>query len=109
MTQSKVTTVSYLNNLGERIEQAKTFIYEVSTYKHYKNRAECVNSKFIKSPTPIKIKASTISRKEKDYILTKDIVMIAAPIEYIKENRFKLFELNTKKHEKAASRRISTR
>ena len=97
-----IPPTSYLTLDGSRIYPASAFIYEVTTYKLFRKRAELINSKFFKSSKPLTMLDYKIIRK-KDYILEQTVVWLGAPIEYIIDNNLPVFNQKKKKNEKGRS------
>lgn len=85
----KLTQNVYSNKQYELTEYPK-FLYEVSLYKIWKDRAECIDNQFYIADKPLKIKKETISKKIEDYTLVKYITWLAAPLDYLVQNNFKL-------------------
>lgn len=73
-----------------KLTEYPKFLYEVSLYKIWKDRVECVGSQFYIADKPLEIKKSTISKKVKDYLLVKYITWLSAPLDYLMQNNFKL-------------------
>lgn len=85
----KLTQNVYSNKQYNLTEYPK-FLYEVSLYKIWKNRIECVESQFYAADSPLTIKKETISKKVEDYRLVKFITWLSAPLDYLIENNFKI-------------------
>lgn len=79
---------SYLSGT-ERIEITNTFVYEITVYKLYKDRAELVNSKFFSSPKKLNIKKDVKIIRKPDCVISKQIHWIGAPEDYILTNNLK--------------------
>ena len=62
----------------------------MSLYKIWKDRAECIGSKFYVADKPLTIEKETISKKVGDYRLVKFITWLSAPLDYLMQNNFKL-------------------
>lgn len=73
-----------------KLTEYPKFLYEVSLYKIWKDRVECVGSQFYIADKPLEIKKSTISKRVKDYLLVKYITWLSAPLDYLMQNNFKL-------------------
>lgn len=73
-----------------KLTEYPKFLYEVSLYKIWKDRVECVGNQFYIADKPLEIKKSTISKKVKDYLLVKYITWLSAPLDYLMQNNFKL-------------------
>ena len=83
------------------IVEYNSFIYEVSLHKYWKNGYCLLGTKLFKSNKFIDVKKTHIYKKFKDYMIEKDIILIAAPYEFIREKNLKVYKpiiLNTKKH-----------
>lgn len=78
------------------------FLYEVSLYKIWKDRVELFDSKFFVSEQPLKFKETT-SVKIKDYRLVKYITWLSAPLDYMLNNGFELYDENTRKRRQQRS------
>ena len=78
--------------IGHFITEGDCFLYEIGIYKIWKNRAECIYSKFYKFDKPLNIKKKTIYLKNKDYTILKFIDWLQAPKEYIINNNLKLIQ-----------------
>jgi len=96
---------SYLTSDGSRIYPAPFFLYEVVTYKLYKQtasckgRAELINSKFFKATKPLKTLGYKAIKKP-DFLLEQSIVWIGAPMSYILDNKLPVYDSKKKKNEK---------
>ena len=90
-------TENYLTGTGDKISPANSFLYEISYYKVYKDRFECIGSKYISSVNRLNIKKSCKIKKNKLCNLCVYIDWVGAPIEYIKEQNFELIIPKTKK------------
>ena len=88
--------VSY--RFGEnRIEPMPYFLYEVSTYKITRDMAYLLNSKFFKSDKLLKIKRDIECKKVKNFRIIRFIELIGAPMKFIQENNFPIYETIKKK------------
>jgi len=76
---------------NQKIEIMPSFVYEVSFYKHWKGGCCLLGNKFYQSNKLVKLKHSTQIKRVKDFLISKDIVLLGAPIEFIKENKLPLF------------------
>lgn len=97
---------SFLTSNGSRIYPAPFFLYEVTTYKLFRDkhggRAELVNSKFFKASKPL----TTLDYKAiktKDYLLEMTVTWIGAPMQYITDNNLSIYDPKKKKNEKGRS------
>lgn len=68
------------------IKIGDSFIYEVTVYKLFKDRAECIQSFFISSPKLLSIKKENTYIKKLDFILNKNIQLLEAPEDFVKAN-----------------------
>lgn len=87
----KSTQNVYFNKQYKLTEYPK-FLYEVSLYKVWKDRAECVGSQFYAADKPLDIKKETTSTKVEDYRLIKFITWLSAPLDYMLSNGFTLYD-----------------
>lgn len=87
---AKKLTQNVYSNKQCKLTVYSKFLYEVSLYKIWSDRAECVGSKFYVSDTPLTIVKETVSKKVKDYRLVKYIAWLSAPLDYLMQNGFKL-------------------
>ena len=86
----KRSTQNVYSDKQYKLTEYPKFLYEVSLYKIWKDRAECVGSQFYVADTPLTIKKETISKKVEDYRLVKFITWLSAPLDYLMQNNFKL-------------------
>lgn len=98
---------AYSTGTGYYIVEGPSFLYEISIYRIFKNRAECLDSKFITSSKPLKIVKNAIYKRYPNYTLAKFIDWLEAPIDYIKSNNFKLIDVRAGKRTKKS--KFSTR
>lgn len=104
--EEHIPQLSYRAGLGERIEPANGFIYEVTEYISYKkeSRIELEENFFLKCSKETKFKF-----KREIYPLYDrftEVTLIGAPIKFIIENNLPIFELQHKikvKNEKGKS------
>lgn len=99
-------TDSYLSGTGSKISIMDSFVYELSVYKVFKDRAECLGSKYYSSPKELKIKKDCKIKKYKDFSICIYIDWIGAPKQYIVDNNLELIIPKTKKKNEAKSRHI---
>lgn len=78
------------SNKQYKLTEYPKFLYEVSLYKIWKDRAECIDSQFYIADRPLEVKKETVSKKVKDYVLVKYITWLSAPLDYLLSNGFKL-------------------
>lgn len=86
----KKSTQNVYSNKQYKLTEYPKFLYEVSLYKIWRDRAECTDSQFYAAEKPLTIKKKTISKKVKDYMLVKYITWLSAPLDYLLSNGFKL-------------------
>ena len=71
------------------------YLYEVRVNKYW-NLGYClIGKKFYKSDTPLTIKYGNIIKYSKNFIIEKEVFLVGAPIEYLKD--LPVYELNVKK------------
>lgn len=80
-----------------RIEVLPYFLYEVCINKYWKWGFCILRRKFFKSDRLLHIKHFNIFKYYKDYIIEKEISLIGAPYEFIRENNLPAYEPNVKK------------
>lgn len=78
-----------------KIEVLPYFLYEVCIYKYWSWGCCLLGSKFYKADVLLKNK-NKITRY-KDYIIEKSISLVAAPENFIRENRLPIYERKKKK------------
>lgn len=101
----KLTQSIYYNKQYKLTEYSK-FLYEVSLYKVWKDRAECIDNQFYIADKPLSIKKETTCKKVKDYMLVKYITWLSAPLDYLVKNGFKLLtNENTRRTRKSNPRK----
>lgn len=101
---AKKSTQNVYSNKQYKLTEYPKFLYEVSLYKIWKDRAECVGSQFY--ATPLTIKKETISKKVEDYRLVKFITWLSAPLDYLMQNNFKLVtDESTRRTRKSRTKR----
>ena len=91
-----------------KLTEYPKFLYEVSLYKIWKDRVESHGSKFFASEQPLKFKETT-SVKVEDYRLVKYITWLSAPLDYMLNNGFELYDESNSKRKPAAKRTSSKR
>lgn len=79
----------------DKIEVMPYFLYEVTIYQICKSMARLLESKYYKSDKLLKVKDTAI--KYSDYSIVRNITLLAAPIEFIKENNLQEYQLKKKK------------
>lgn len=72
------------------------FLYEVSIHKYWKNGYCLLGSKYYKSKSLLDIKKSIRTKKFKDYTISKEIELLAAPYEFIRDNNLQKVEIIVK-------------
>jgi hypothetical protein len=85
---------------SDELEIHSDFLYEYTKYYIYKDRAECICSRFITSNKPLKIKKRQIYIKDGDHKIFKSLEWIGAPKDYIQNNDFKIIEKHARKSSK---------
>lgn len=104
MANKSIQNVYY--NKQRKLTVYPKFLYEVSLYKIWKDRAECIGYQFYASNTPLEIKKETISKKVEDYRLVKYITWLSAPLDYLVQNDYKLVtNENTRRKRKSGTRK----
>lgn len=102
----KKSTQNVYSNKQYKLTEYPKFLYEVSLYKIWKDRAECVGSQFYAADTPLTIKKETTSKKVEDYRLVKFITWLSAPLDYLMQNNFKLVtDESTRRTRKSRTKR----
>lgn len=102
----KKSTQNVYSNRQYKLTEYPKFLYEVSLYKIWKDRAECVGSQFYAADTPLTIAKETISEKVEDYRLVKFITWLSAPLDYLMQNNFKLVtDESTRRTRKSRTKR----
>jgi hypothetical protein len=86
----EVTT--YVNIDGERIEEGKFFVYEISKYKYIvdgkQRRVEYLGGKYVKSDKAIRSKCNITyfpNKKKMEYCIIDNFNMMIAPREYVRK------------------------
>lgn len=103
---AKKSTQNVYSNKQYKLTEYPKFLYEVSLYKIWKDRAECVGSQFYVADTPLTIVKETISKKVEDYRLVKFITWLSAPLDYLMQNNFKLVtDESTRRTRKSRTKR----
>lgn len=93
-------------NKQYKLTEYPKFLYEVSLYKVWKDRAECIDNQFYIADKPLEIKKEIISKKVEDYMLVKYITWLSAPLDYLVKNDFKLVtNENTRRTRKSSPRK----
>lgn len=102
----KRSTQNVYSDKQYKLTEYPKFLYEVSLYKIWKDRAECVGSQFYIADTPLTIVKETISKKVEDYRLVKFITWLSAPLDYLMQNNFKLVtDESTRRTRKSRTKR----
>ncbi len=83
-----------------KIGVSKYFTYEVNISKHWKGGFCIIGNKFFKSNKLLNITCPRKVKKYKNYFIEKEITLIDAPIEFIKEMRLNLYIPKLKKKKK---------
>lgn len=92
MLSIKSEPTVYSTGTGYHITVGLYFLYEISIYRIFKDRAECLGSKFYKLKKPLCIKKKSLYKRDSNCVYGKFIDWITAPEEYIINNNFKLLE-----------------
>lgn len=92
-------TKYYIYN-DQKIEIFSCFIYEVCLYKYWKNGFCILSSKFYKSDKLLNIKKWRKYKYFKEYMLVQEIILVAAPYNFIKENNLPEYKPIIKKSKK---------
>lgn len=82
---------------GFLIETLPYFLYEVCINKYWKLGSCVLGNKFFKTDKLLHLKYRNILKYYKDYVIEKEIFLIGAPYEFIKENNLSIYEPNVKK------------
>lgn len=102
----KKLTQNVYSDKQYKLTEYPKFLYEVSLYKVWKDRAECVGSQFYVADTPLTIVKEAISKKVEDYRLVKFITWLSAPLDYLMQNNFKLVtDESTRRTRKSRTKR----
>lgn len=102
----KKSTQNVYSDKQYKLTEYPKFLYEVSLYKVWKDRAECVGSQFYVADTPLTIVKETISKKVEDCRLVKFITWLSAPLDYLMQNNFKLVtDESTRRTRKSRTKR----
>lgn len=102
----KKLTQNVYSDKQYKLTEYPKFLYEVSLYKIWKDRAECVGNQFYVADTPLTIVKETISKKVEDYRLVKFITWLSAPLDYLMQNNFKLVtDESTRRTRKSRTKR----
>lgn len=75
-----------------KLTEYPTFLYEVQLYLIRKDGAECVGSKFYTTDKPIKVRESQFIKVDDEITCAKYITWLAAPLDYLMNNNFKVLE-----------------
>lgn len=76
----------------QRIGVFPYFVYEVCLYKYWKNGFCVLGSKFYKSSKLLDIKKQREYKRFKEYIIEREITLVAAPYDFIRENDLPEYE-----------------
>lgn len=84
---------------GTRIEVLPYFLYEVCIYKHWNSGACVLGSRFFKSDRLLKIRCSSKFKQFSGYAIEKEITLIGAPYQFIRESNLSEYKpiIKTKK------------
>ena len=105
MLSIKSEPAVYSTRTGYYITAGLYFLYEISIYRIFKDRAECLGSKFYKLKNPLNIKKKALYKRTSNCVYGKFIDWITAPEDYILNNNFKLIEnVRTRKNSRNKNR-----
>ena len=76
----------------QRIGVFPYFVYEVCLYKYWKNGFCMLGSKFYKSSKLLDIKKQREYKRFKEYMIEREITLVAAPYDFIRENDLPEYE-----------------
>lgn len=82
---------------GFRLEILPYFLYEICINKYWKGGFCTLESKFLKSDKPLKVKVFNQFKYGESFLIEKSITMLGAPYSFIRENNLPEFQLNNKK------------
>ena len=82
---------------GSRIEVLPYFLYEVCIIKYWKYGFCVLGSRFFKTDKLLHIKHKNVLKYYKDYTIEKEIFLVGAPYEFIRENNLPVYKPNVKK------------
>jgi hypothetical protein len=77
----------WVNKYGDRVRKGDKFLYDLSAYKIYPNRAELLFQKYVESDKELPSKYEVEyypDKKHKKYIIEKTICMVEAPESYLR-------------------------
>lgn len=81
---------------GVKIEILPYFLYEVCIYKYWKSGFCMLGSRFFKSDTLLNIKHNHKFKRYDEYIIEKEVTLIGAPYQFIRENKLSEYKSNIK-------------
>lgn len=70
---------------GVPIRSYSIFLYEISIYKYWKDNFELLSKRILKVEGPLSIKIHNKIEYHKDYVIEKEITLLAAPIDFIRD------------------------
>ena len=79
-----------------KIEILPYFLYEVTIYQISKGMARLLESKYYKSNKVLNLKKNKSCKKYKNFSIVRYIDLLAAPVEFIKENKLQEYKLKKK-------------
>ena len=100
----KKSTQNVYSNKQYKLTECPKFLYEVSLYKRWKDRVECVDNQFYAADSPLKLKNETIFKKMEDYRLVKCTTWLSAPLDYMLSNGFTLYDESNRKRKPSSSK-----
>lgn len=86
---------TYICN-GSRIEVLPYFLYELNIYKYWENGVCVLESRFFKLDKPLDIKHYSKFKKGDDCLIEKEITLLGAPLQFIRENKLSEYKPNCK-------------
>ena len=82
---------------GPKVEELPYFLYEICINKYWKYGYCVLGNRFLKTSKPLPIKQTNKFEYRKDYIIEKEISLVGAPCEFIKENNLPMYIKNKEK------------
>lgn len=77
---------------GDKIEVFESFLYEVSIHKYWKSGYCLLGSKLFKSDKLLNVKVPHKYKYFKDYIIMKEISLVAAPYKFIRDMKLPIYK-----------------
>lgn len=91
MAKKKEVKSGYINKEGRRLDLSPTFIYELSYYRMTPKSYQMIDSKTMRSAKYVDEKNRYTTAKDKSTLI-ESLVLVAAPIDWLDKNKFKLWE-----------------